>query len=101
MEEKEKNNQKPALKSAVALKYDKAKHPAPHVIAKGKAALAERILAVAAENNIPIHSDGDLVEVLEKLEIEQEIPLDLYTVVAEVFAYLYNANKTKKEMKKT
>lgn len=82
---------------AVALKYDKSKNPAPHVVAKGKGALAERILMLAKESDIPIHADADLVEVLEKLEIEQEIPLDLYTVVAEIFAYLYNANDSKKK----
>lgn len=95
--EEDKRKSLEADAKAVALKYDKAKNPAPHVVAKGKGALAERIRAVAEEHDIPIHVDGDLVEVLEKLEIEQEIPLDLYTVVAEIFAYLYNANDQKKK----
>ena len=81
-------------KKAVALKYDKSKNEAPHVAAKGKGWLADKIIAIATEHDIPIKSDADLVEILEKVEIDQEIPLEVYTVVAEIFAYLYKTNKT-------
>ena len=80
-------------KKAVALKYDKSKNPAPHVAAKGRGDIAQRIIEVAAEHDIPIHKDIDLVEILEKVELQQEIPMEVYAVVAEVFAYIYKVNK--------
>lgn len=86
-------------KKAVALKYDKTKNPAPHVAAKGRGSIAERILEVAEEYDIPVHSDADLVEILEKVELEQEVPLEVYTVVAEIFAYLYKMNNKMGENK--
>lgn len=91
-DEKEKKGQTD-IKKAAALKYDKGKSAAPTLAAKGRGELAERILEVAKEHDIPIHSDADLVEILENLELEEEIPLEVYAVVAEVFAYLYKVNK--------
>lgn len=82
---------------AVALKYDSAHDAAPTLAAKGKGWLAEKIVAIAKEHNIPIHQDADLVAVLEKVELEQEIPLEVYAVVAEIFAYLYRANENAKQ----
>ncbi|MFZ2587043.1 MAG: EscU/YscU/HrcU family type III secretion system export apparatus switch protein [Alphaproteobacteria bacterium] len=81
---------------AAALKYDRAKDAAPMLTAKGRGAVAERIIEVAKANNIPIQSDADLVEILEKVEIDTEIPLEVYTVVAEIFSFLYKANAAKK-----
>jgi len=87
------NDDKKNEKKAVALKYDKGKNPAPHLSAKGRGFLAEKIIEVAREHNIPIHQDADLVTILETVEIEQEIPMEVYAVVAEIFAYIYKANK--------
>jgi len=89
------NNDDKKLKKAVALKYDKSQNPAPHVAAKGKGVVAERILEIAKEHDIPIHSDEDLAEILEKVEIEQEIPLEVYAIVAEIFAYIYKVSQKK------
>jgi flagellar biosynthesis protein len=86
-------------KKVVALKYDKSKNPAPHVAAKGRGSIAARILEVAAENDIPIHTDADLVEILDKVELEQEVPLEVYAVVAEIFAYMYKMNNKLGESK--
>ncbi|MFT7433607.1 MAG: flagellar biosynthesis protein [Alphaproteobacteria bacterium] len=83
-------------KKAVAIKYDKGQNSAPHVSAKGRGVLAAKIIAIAKEHDVPIHSDADLVEILDKVEIEQEIPLEVYTIVAEIFAYIYKVNKKKK-----
>lgn len=80
-------------KKAVALKYDKSKFEAPHVAAKGRGEVAKRITELAKEHDIPIHSDADLVEILDKVEIEEEIPLEIYTIVAEIFAYIYKVSK--------
>lgn len=90
-------NEDKKIQKAVALKYNKPESDAPKVVAKGRLSLAEHILEVAKKNDIPIQKNADLVEVLEKLEVEQEIPLELYSVVAEIFAYLYSINEEKKQ----
>lgn len=82
-------------KKAVALKYDPAKDRAPKVTAKGAGEVAERIIQVAREHDIPVKDDADLVEVLSKLEIEREIPPDVYVVVAELLAFVYSVNNKK------
>lgn len=74
---------------AIALSYDLKKMPAPTVSAEGKGHIAERIIALAKENNIPIKEDPDLVTVLAQLDVGQIIPGELYAVVAEVLAFVY------------
>lgn len=78
---------------AVALRYLRRQDAAPRVVAKGRGWLAERILQLAREHNVPVHRDSDLVEVLIKLDVGQTIPAELYKVVAEVLAYIYLVNK--------
>ena len=79
-------------KKAVALKYEKEKDRAPRVAAKGRGDVAKRILEIAKEHNIPIREDADLVEVLSKLDLEEEIPPHLYRVIAEVLSFIYRIN---------
>jgi flagellar biosynthesis protein len=81
-------------KKAVALKYDVQKASAPIVTAKGSRAVAEKIIALAKEHGIPVKDDPDLVEVLSRLDINEEIPADLYVVVAELLAFIYRLNNT-------
>jgi len=76
-------NDKP-MKKAAALKYDQAKNMAPRVVAKGKGNMAEQIIQVARANNVPLHEDRNLANVLEAMELESEIPPALYRAVAEV-----------------
>ncbi|HQG30671.1 MAG TPA: EscU/YscU/HrcU family type III secretion system export apparatus switch protein [Deltaproteobacteria bacterium] len=80
---------------AVALKYERGKDPAPKVTAKGRGAVAERILALAKENNIPIRQDKTLLDALYKLDINEEIPEELYRAIAEVLAFVYRINRLK------
>ncbi|MDZ5474357.1 EscU/YscU/HrcU family type III secretion system export apparatus switch protein [Bacillus sp. 31A1R] len=80
-------------KEAIALSYDQRKHDSPRVVAKGKGIVAENILEKAKENNVPIQEDSSLVELLSKLEINENIPEELYQAVAEVFAFIYKTNK--------
>src|SRR5665811_756879 len=87
----ENSAQKPK-KSALAIHYDKDKDRAPKIVAKGKGTIAEKILDLARENNIPIHEDPDLIEVLSKLDLGQEIPAELYKLIAEVLVYVYRSN---------
>jgi len=79
-------------KKAVALKYEHGKDQAPKVVAKGRRWLAEKIIQLAQQNNIPLYADQTLVEVLEKLDLETEIPPQLYKAVAEVFVFIYRLN---------
>ncbi|HEX5710308.1 MAG TPA: EscU/YscU/HrcU family type III secretion system export apparatus switch protein [Sulfuricurvum sp.] len=78
------------MKKAVALRYDTNKENAPKVIAKGKGESAEAIIKIAQLHNLPIRQDEDLVELLSKVEIDKEIPENLYIAVAEVFKFIYS-----------
>jgi flagellar biosynthesis protein len=84
---------------AVALGYEKNQDHAPKVLASGKGMIAEKIIELAKENNIPIHKDADLVEVLSVLEINEYIPLEVYAVIAEIFTYIYEEDAKKKQNK--
>ena len=74
---------------AIALGYDKAEGKAPKVIAKGRGVIAEAIIKIAKEKGIPIQEDTDLADALYQLDLEEEIPEELYQVVAEVLAFIY------------
>ena len=96
MTEKKDSGNKPPTKKAVALRYDKEKEAAPTVIGKGQGLMAEKILALAKEHNIPIHEDSDLTEILSHLDLQAEIPPDTYVVVAELLAFIYRTNEAYK-----
>ncbi len=81
-------------KQAVALRYQEGVTEAPVVVAKGKGFVAENILAKAKEHNIPVQVDPSLVEVLAKLDVDQQIPPELYQVVAEILAFVYRLDKS-------
>lgn len=75
---------------AVALKYDKESSSAPVVIAKGADYLAEKIKEVAREHEIEIVENKPLARMLYyNVDIDQEIPPELYQAVAEILAYVY------------
>ena len=78
--------------TALALKYQPKSDRAPKVTAKGKGKLAEKIIEIAQKNNIYIHNDPDLVEILSQLDINDEIPPELYIVAAELLAFVYSLN---------
>ncbi len=80
-------------KKAAALQYDIEREDAPKVTATGKGYVAEEIIERAQENNIPIQSDPTLVELLSELNINEKIPEELYQLVAEVFAYIYQVDQ--------
>lgn len=80
-------------KKAVALTYNPEQGEAPVVVAKGHGQIAERILEKAKESGVPIQEDVSLVEVLSKLDIDQQIPPALYQLVAEVLSFVYKADQ--------
>ena len=90
---KKKSRQK---RAAVGLKYQPKLDNAPRVIAKGKGKVAEKIIEIAMEHNIYIHNDPDLIEVLSQLDLNEEIPPELYVVVAELLSFVYSINSGKK-----
>jgi len=77
---------------AVALKYETEKDSAPRVVAKGRELIAEKIIETAKAHNVPLYEDKNLVQVLEALDIDTEIPPELYRAVAEVLAFVYRLN---------
>lgn len=88
---------KQPIKKAAALKYDVEHDSAPKVIAKGQGETAKNIIKIAEANNLPIKKDEDLVELLSQLDIEQEIPNNMYKAVAEVFSFIYQMSSKHKQ----
>jgi len=82
-------------KKAVALGYNREKNSAPKVLATGAGEIAYKIISLAREHEIPIKEDPDLIEILSKVEIDQEIPPNLYKAVAEIFSFLYKVTNKK------
>ena len=82
---------------AVALKYDMERDSAPRVVAKGRGHVAENILAAAQKNAVPVYQNKTLVNMLMALEIDREIPPELYRTIAEVMAYVYRIDKKAKK----
>jgi flagellar biosynthesis protein len=80
-------------RKAAALSYERQRDRAPKVVAKGRGAVAERIVAVAREHAVPVRADPDLAQMLDALEINSEIPPELYRAVAEVLVFVYRLQK--------
>ncbi|OUS03222.1 flagellar biosynthesis protein FlhB [Gammaproteobacteria bacterium 42_54_T18] len=72
---------------AVALTYDGCH--APFVSATGNSDIAEEILRIAKEHEIPIYENPELVDVLSRLELGDEIPELLYRTIAEIISFVY------------
>jgi flagellar biosynthesis protein len=71
---------------AVALKYEKPR--APRVTAMGRGDIARRIVAEAEKHGVPISENPALAQALSHVEVDQEIPENLYRAVAEVLTYI-------------
>lgn len=79
----------PKRKHAAALRYDKDAGGAPKVVAAGAGHIADRIMELARENGVPIREDAALAEALAKLQLQLDIPPDLYAAVAEALVWAY------------
>ncbi|WP_460044916.1 EscU/YscU/HrcU family type III secretion system export apparatus switch protein [Pseudomonas sp. S2_H01] len=75
-------------RQAIALSYDGQQ--APTLTAKGDDALAEAILAIAREYNVPIYENAELVKMLARLELGDSIPKELYLTIAEIIAFAWH-----------
>lgn len=80
------------MKKAAGLKYKKGDN-APKIIGLGKGHIAEKIIELARENDIPIVKNPLLAHELTKLDLDQEIPPELYTAVAEILAFIYKTSR--------
>ena len=80
-------------KKAVAIKYNEEKDEAPRIVAKGKNYLAEKIIKIAREYNVYIKEDSELAEILYGIDIGEEVPEELYSIIAEILAFVYKVRK--------
>lgn len=78
---------------AAAIRYDADEDRAPKVLAKGENLVADRIVEIAKEADIPIVEDAALVSALLVLELGEEIPPELYRSVAKILSFLYTLDK--------
>jgi flagellar biosynthesis protein len=78
-------------RSAAGLRYEG--RDAPRVIATGRGHVADRIVALAKENGIPVKEDPVLAEALAVLELDHEVPPELYQAVAETLLWAYRLSK--------
>jgi flagellar biosynthesis protein len=76
-------------KQAVALRYEAKKDRAPKITGKGRGHLAEKLLELARQHNIPIRRDKNLLQILSHLDLHQEVPAEVYQAVAEILAFVY------------
>ncbi|WP_338920039.1 EscU/YscU/HrcU family type III secretion system export apparatus switch protein [Pseudomonas silesiensis] len=75
-------------RQAIALQYD-GSH-APTLTAKGDDALAEAILKIARDYEVPIYENAELVKLLARMELGESIPEELYRTIAEIIAFAWN-----------
>ena len=76
------------MKRAVAMAYT-AEDGAPRVVAKGAGITAEALISVARESGVYVHQSPELVNLLMQVDLDNEIPPELYQAVAEILAWLY------------
>lgn len=89
MEDRIDDNEPFKDKKATALKYDSTKDNAPKVVAKGSRYLAEEIINIATKYDIPIRKDEDMIMMLDQIEVNREIPSNMYKAIAEIFSFIY------------
>lgn len=90
----------PALPEAVALSY-RAGDRSPRLVAKGHGTIAEEIIRRAREAGIYVHESSELVGMLMGIDLDRHIPPELYVVVAELLAWLHQAEQAHQAMRDT
>lgn len=80
------------LKRAAALKYE-SNYEAPVVTAKGMGHVADKIIEKAKDNDVPVVYNKELAELLSNVDVGDNIPFELYEVVAEVIAYVMDIDR--------
>lgn len=85
---------------AIALKYDKEKGSAPQIVAKGSRIWAEKIIETARRYGVPVVRNVPLAHALDKLEVGDEIPEELYEAVAEILNFIFSLAEEQKHKQK-
>ncbi|MDH5257746.1 MAG: EscU/YscU/HrcU family type III secretion system export apparatus switch protein [Gammaproteobacteria bacterium] len=81
---------------AVALKYEL--DSAPKVVAKGEGQIADKIIEIAEEHGVVLYQDSELVKLLSKIDVDSQIPSNLYQAVAVVLSFVFQLNGKDKEI---
>ncbi|NLJ74237.1 MAG: flagellar biosynthesis [Firmicutes bacterium] len=81
------------MRKAVALRYNPRRNEAPQVVASGYGPLAEKIIQIARESKVPLFENKDLVRALLAIPVGEEIPPELYEVVAQVLVFVYGLDQ--------
>ncbi len=87
-------------RAVIALRYDIEKDAAPVILAAGRGKMAEDIMDLAEENRIPFYEDKGLADLLLKLEIDTEVPPELFVLVAEVLAFVFKLEQMAEKREK-
>lgn len=85
---------KKEIRHATALQYTPGTDIAPKVVATGKGEIAEKIIEKAKENDVPIYQDSNLAKTLSALGIGEQIPPEIYAVVAEILVFIGSVDKS-------
>ncbi len=85
------------VEKAVALFYEQDGVAPPRIVAKGTGRFAEQLIGIAFENGVKVRKDADLAEILSQLDVDSEIPVEVFAAVAEILSYVYQANGTMME----
>jgi len=88
-----KNDDEKKIKQVAALRYSPEEGKAPKIIALGKGEIAEKIIETAKENDVPVYEDTSLASVLNTFNIGDEIPSELYEIVAQIFVFVSQIDK--------
>lgn len=83
----------PQRRQAVAMRYEAGANAAPQVVAKGAGHLAEQILDTARRHGVPVYQNKTLTAMLMAVQLDREIPAELYQAVAEILAYVYQVDQ--------
>lgn len=83
-------------KKAVAMRYTE-KDNAPVIVASGLGYIAEKMVEVATDNNIPVYEDTSLTTVLSQLKLGQEIPPELYNAIIEIYVYFLKFDPSRQQ----
>lgn len=90
------------VKQATALKYQMDKeNSAPIVVASGMGVVAQKIVDVAIENNVPIFEDDSLSALLSQLDVGREVPNELFQAIVDIYVYFLNFTLNDKERNTT
>ena len=93
------NKDKRKTTIAAALKYDGKRDSAPRVTARGRGVIAEKIIELAKKHKVPIKEDPALAQILSRLDIDEQIPPELYKAIAEILAFVYSVNERYREQR--